>query len=182
MQIDEKEEEVRGPGAPKGRRPVIWICSAIEGCTCGNAKLTSEKISVLDKNPDSMHGSFPQTEAEKLFMDVYGVAPASVHGPMYDKKGGQQSKIRRKRGAISRDIADMRLCRDKKQRHGIWEGWHGIANYIEDDEEKVYFCFVREVEPDPEKTKKPPAPGMINISELVFDDKGTEDSNISISQ
>ncbi|KKN67658.1 hypothetical protein LCGC14_0459170 [marine sediment metagenome] len=176
---NDTREESRGPGAPKGRRPVIWICEAIVGCTCGNAQLKSEKIAVPDQNPDSIYGLFPQDQAEKMFLDKYNVTPQVVYGPMYDKKGGQL-KARRKKGTISRDIADMRLCRDKKQRHGIWEGWHGIANYIENDPEKVYFCFVREVDPDPDKLKKAPVPGKVNIAELVFDDSGTEDNNILV--
>jgi hypothetical protein len=181
MSDNTTEEEPRGPGAPKGRRPVVWITAAVVGCTCGKAELKAEKISVKDQDPDSLHGSFPQEEAERLFKSEHSVNPVAIYGPLYDKKGGQPSKVRRKRGSISRDIADMRLCRDKKQRHGIWEGWHGMACYIEDDEEKVYFCFVREVEPDPEKTRKPPAPGKVNISELVFESEEVESNNNSIS-
>ncbi len=172
---DNTTEEKRGPGAPKGRRPVIWVCEAVVGCTCGEAKLKSERIVLKDQSPDSDHGSFPREAAEKIFLEKYGVEPDNVYGPMYDKKGGQPNKLKRKRGAISRDISDMRLCRDKKQRHGIWEGWHGIANYIEDDDEKVYFCFVKEVDPTPGKEKKPPAPGKVNVSEMTFD----EDDSVS---
>jgi hypothetical protein len=161
-------EEKRGPGAPKGRRPVIWVCETIVGCTCGNAQLKSEKILLEDQDEGSEAGSFPQEAAEKMFTTKHGVSPTMVYGPMYDKKGGQV-KERRKKGLISRDIADMRLCRDKKQRHGIWDGWHGIANYIEGDDEQVYFCFVKEVMPTG-KDRKAPMPGKILVSELVFDD------------
>lgn len=173
-----QNEEIKpGPGAPKGRRPVIWLCEAIVGCTCGNAQLKSEKILVKDQDPNSLNGVFPQEEAEKMFEAEYGIEPLKVYGPMYDKKGGLPNKARRKRGIISRDVADMRLCRNKKQRHGIWEGWHGIVNYIEGDDDKVYFCFIREVRPDSEKIKKQPIPGKVNISELVFDDKDVENNN-----
>ncbi|MDP2683501.1 MAG: hypothetical protein Q8P20_00435 [bacterium] len=157
----------RGPGAPKGHRPVIWVCEAIVGCECGKAVLKSDKIILQDQNPESEAGSFPMEAAKKIFADNNGVEPEMMHGPMYDKKGGT-SKLLRKRGAISRDIANMRLCMTKKQQHGIWDGWRGIANYIENDNEKVYFCFVKELNPIKGKEKAPPAPGKINISELEF--------------
>lgn len=184
-----QDKEAKGPGAPKGRRSVIWVCEAIVGCECGFAQLKSEKILVPDQSPClescakgcTEHGSFPREQAEKMFMETHGIEPLTVYGPMYDKKGGQPNKIRNKRGAISRDIVDMRLCRNKQQRHGIWEGWHGIVNYIEDEEDKVYFCFIREVNPDSEKIKKQPIPGKVNVSELVFDDKDTDNNIIQAS-
>lgn len=167
-------EEKRGKGAPKGRRSVIWVCSGVTGCTCGNAQLKTEKIAVQDQEPDSDQGSFPKEIAEKQFTNKYNMVPQIILGPMYEKKG--QNKIVNKRATISRDISDMRLCRKRQQCHGIWEGWHGIANYIENDNEKVYFCFVREENPQPGKSKKIPSPGKVNIEDLVFEDNLIENN------
>jgi len=163
-------------GAPKGRRPVIWVCEAIDGCTCGNAKLKSEKILLNDQDPCTdncpkgctEHGSFPREAAEKVFFEMHGITPENSFGPMYEKKGAQLT-TKRKSYSIDRDTSGIRLCKVRKQRQGILDGWYGIVNYIENDNELVYFCFVREVSSST-RAKRAPMPGKVNMTEVTFND------------
>ena len=173
-------QEKRGPGAPPGRRPVTYLVQKIDGCTCGNGKIINEKILVHDQTPENPTGSFPKSIAEDEFEKKYGMKPENILGPIYFKKGGKSFKSRKKKGLISRDIADMKLSMNKPQKKAIWDGWYGVVNFIENDDDKAYFCFIKEVNPQNGKERKPPLPGKVNIAELVFDNN-SEDKNCSVT-
>ncbi len=165
--------EKRGPGAPTGRRPVVWICAAMVG-----DDLICERVTIDDKNPDSESGNFPRTDAESVFMNKYNVKPAQVLGPFYEKKGGKQIKSAKKRGSISRDISDLRLNSNKKQRQAIFGAWHGLVNFIDGDDNGALFVFLRETDPSLGKKKTPPRAGKVSISDLTFTDKSTIENDI----
>ena len=61
-----KESEKRGRGAPKGARPVIWICASII-----DDKLICDKLSSLNFNGDN--DSFSKVDAENIFKQKYNI-------------------------------------------------------------------------------------------------------------
>jgi hypothetical protein len=165
--MSDNSKSARGPGAPKGRRPVVWVCEAIVGCTCGNAKLRSEKYILADKAPNSeASGVFPQEDAEKAFTEQFNIAPQKIWGPMYDKKGGQQNKSK-KRSSVSRDFDGMKLSTEEC-RAAIYNGWNGLVFDIENQEGKAMFVFTSEINPEPGKKRAAPGAAKISLSELQF--------------
>jgi len=161
--MDNIQNDKRKPGAPKGRRPIIWVCSGVI-----DSKLVSEKYLVKDQKPESDNGLFPKDEAVAQYLEKYHINPEIVLGPFYDKKSAQTKKVTRKRGVICRDIASIRLKADQKA--AIFDNWHGVANFLENDPDRALFVFLREVDPVPNKEKKAPSPGTVPISDLVFED------------
>jgi hypothetical protein len=149
---------VRKVGAPRGRRPVIWVCSAII-----NSKLVSEKFTVIDKDTTSSVGSFPKEEAISLFKEKYDSYPETVLGPFYDRKGG---KIKTKR--INHNTKGIRLT--SKQKTAIFGSLRGVANFLENNEKKCYFVPLRSIEQDSNTKSVIPKPGIVNISDLKFVD------------
>lgn len=141
-------------GAPKGRRPLIWICS----------DSPIEKFIIQDKEPDTEEGNFPQEEAVNAFKAKYGKEPTYVSGPFYDKKGTK--KPNKKRDIARQEVSEIILTTEQKP--ATINGWHGIANMLKDNEKQAYFIFLREVNPDPKKKHEPPKPGVVNLTDLHF--------------
>jgi len=167
MNNEQTTDKSKKRGAPKGRRPVVWVCSGVI-----NSKLVSERFVVKDQAPDSLDGKFPKEIAIDSYKRKYGIDPEVTFGPFYDKKGLLDRKMVRKRGSICRNIANIRLSK-RDQKNAIYGGWHGIVNFLENDDDRAFFVFLREVSPDPKKDKNTPAPGTVPISDLEFYDNST---------
>jgi hypothetical protein len=161
-------EETKKRGAPKGRRPVIWVCAgtALSNSATNGASVVCEKILVKDMAPESDSGKFPKEVAIASYKEKYNVEPTHVLGPFYEKKGKQQAQPSKKKGTICRNISDVRLS--SKQKRGIFGDWYGMVNFLEGDDNNVFFVFLREKNPDPKKKKEVPRPGTIKVSDIEF--------------
>lgn len=146
-------------GAPKGRRPLFWICSGII-----DSKLVCEKFAAEDHDPDSVFGSFSKQDVIKKYKEKYNVDPEIVYGPLYEKRMLKNMKV--KKMSICRNISKIRLRPEQKS--AIFDGWKGIANYIENNNDKALFVFLSEVSPNKDKKREAPRPGTVNISDLEF--------------
>lgn len=155
------ENQKKRRGAPSGRRPVVWICSAIV-----NQKLVSEKITITDQTPDEVFGSFPKEMAEAQFREINGVMPAIVYGPFAEtRKAGQAiMPTKKQKLSIVRDLKDLKLSNKKVP--AIFENWQGVLHFLENEEEKGLFIFTQEnVEGS---TKTAPAPGVVSVADITF--------------
>jgi len=154
----------RGPGAPTGRRPVVWVCSAVV-----NSKLVSEKFVVRDQSPGPETGGlFPREVAEKEFMNKYDTKPEMVIGPFFDKRGAQADKVSKKRLFVDRENLDKYKI-EVKRRDAIFGDWKGYSNAIEGTSDLALFLFIGEQNPSGKK-RSLPAPGVVNVSDLTFID------------
>lgn len=148
-------------GAPRGRRPVVWVCSGLTGSAVLGEKLKCEKFIITDMDMESKHGKFPKKAAIEQFEEKFGCAPEFVLGPFYDKKGAKK----RKRPVVDRKTKDIKLASDQK--NASLGGWYGLVNML-DDNSKGFFIFLRELKPNPKRKKDIPEPGIVNIDDLVF--------------
>jgi len=172
--MDEKEEK-RKVGAPPGRRPVIWVCSAVSTDSVGAPKLITEKFIVQDQDPgEGKPGSFPKEIAEKQFYDKYKVQPVITLGPFFDKRGASAGKPKRKKLNIDRENFDSYKI-EVKRRDAFFGEWKGFTNSIEGQPDLNAFFFITEANPSGKK-KNPPAPGIVNVSDLVFIDTEPDNS------
>ena len=162
-------ETKRGPGAPPGPRASFWICEAIGGCTCGGAKLISERILSTNTNP------VEHDAAVNSFVEKHNIEPDTVHGPMYDKKGGQ-NKLRRKKAAIDRsNLSDIKFSA-KGIKSATYDNWSGVAHYIDGDDDNMFFIFINDEAQDGKK-RTVPAPGKISREELQFNEELSDDND-----
>jgi hypothetical protein len=155
----------RGPGAPKGMRPIVWVCSGII-----DSKLVSKKFVVnsCSSSADLEASSFMKDKVMDHYSNKYGCPPEIMLGPFYDKKTKKDKRVAKKRALIDRNIGDIKLT--SKQKKAVFNGWHGVANYLEDDKDHILFLFLKEVSPDPNKKKATPLPGRVNISDLTLEE------------
>lgn len=167
----------RKPGAPPGRRPVVWVCSAIKHSDIDDPLsklvLATEKHVVQDQDPgEGKPGSFPKEIAEKAFYDKHKVHAAITLGPFFDKRGASIGKSKRKRLHIDRDNIDSYKI-EEKRRNAIFGDWKGFSNAIEGKPDLTFFMFIAEANPSGKK-RNLPAPGVVNISDVIFpDDNGS---------
>ena len=167
-------EEKRKPGAPPGRRPVVWVCSGIRPAHDPNSEsvdpvedLITEKFVVHDQDPgEGKPGLFPSSIAETEFYDKYGFYPTVVLGPFFDKRGASLNKPKRKRMQIDRENLDQYKL-DVKRRNAVFGDWKGYSNAIEGKPDLAFFLFIGEANPS-EKKRNLPAPGIVSISDVIF--------------
>jgi hypothetical protein len=148
-------------GAPKGSRPVIWVCSSLI-----NNELVSERyrsIYYKDKLKDNENDNFSKKNVVDIFVEKWNVEPQVVYGPFFDKKGGSASKVK-KRASVKMNLADLRFNGVRKE--AVFNGWCGVANYLENSDIAAYFIFTHEVSPRSDKKRSTPAPKIIEISAL----------------
>ena len=159
----------RKPGAPPGRRPVVWICSAIKPSEDG-PQLLCEKHVVKDQDPgEGKPGSFPSEIAEEEFLAKHGVKPSIILGPFFDKRGASASKPKRKRMQVDRENLDQYKLAVKR-RNAIFGDWKGYSNAIEGKPDRAFFMFISEANPSGKK-RNLPAPGIVNVSDVTFIDE-----------
>lgn len=157
-----EKEESRGRGAPKGRRPVVWVCSGLV-----ETKLVCEKFLVSDQSPSDLNGNFPKEIAEQGFLAKHGIMPEVMYGPFAEtRKAGGEISLKKKKLSISRDIADLKLSSKEKQA-AIFGEWKGIVHYLDDQDDKGFFVFLQEEKMSNIK-KTLPAPGVVLLSDLIF--------------
>jgi hypothetical protein len=166
---DSEKNEKRG--APKGRRPTIYVCAAIV-----DGKLVQREMVVQDQNPDpeSKVGSFPKEIAIANFKQEFGVEPEAISIPVFENKGiNKKSTATKKRLTFDRsNIDDYRLDDElKRARYGHWSG---LANMCVNDDEKAFFVPLTRIDGDDGKKYNPPGAGIVNAADLVFEDQNTE--------
>lgn len=171
----------RGPGAPKGKRPVEYICGAIV-----DSKLVMESFVVHDQTPDdekariaalpkghkdkTKPGIFPQEIAEEAFYEKYGVKPEGVVGPKADYKGGKYNSSK-KRLTIDRDNIDN-FTVTSKVKNAIWGDWRGMVMMLKETDSKGLFTPISTV--DSSSKKRLIKGGIVEISDLEFIDENDE--------
>jgi len=162
----------RGPGAPTGRRPVVWVCSGIV-----DSELASEKFIVQDQKPGKdSQGSFPKDVAIAAFEQKHGIAPQTVLGPFFDKRGAQGNKPKKKRLFIDRDnLDDYKFGVERK--NAIFGEWRGYVNPVEGYPDKLFFIPIGEATPSGKK-RSVPASGLINLSEAEIIEKDQSSQSI----
>lgn len=158
------------PGAPPGRRPVVWVCSGIKEIDDDPGyQLVTEKFIVQDQDPgEGKPGLFPEEIAETEFYDKHGFTPSVTLGPFFDKRGASSNKPKRKRLHIDRENLDQYKL-DVKRRNAIFGDWKGYSNGIEGKPELAFFLFIGEANPSGKK-RNLPAPGVVNMSDVTFTD------------
>ena len=148
------------PGAPPGRRPVTWVCVANI-----NQAIVVKSIELQDSEPEGPPpGVFPKEDAEKIFMEMYGVEPEVVEGP-FRKNKGMLSVKREKKITIDRDNIDNYTITlvAKKAKFG---DWLGIAHVIEEDSSLFLFSPISHV--DSSQNKKLIKGGIVSVNHLEF--------------
>ena len=173
----------RKPGAPPGRRPVVWICSAIEDSEgyASVPELITEKFIVHDQDPgEGKPGSFPKETAEKDFYDKHGIHSTITLGPFFDKRGASAGKPKRKRLHIDRENIDSYKI-EVERRNAIFGDWKGFSNAIEGKPDLTFFMFIAETNPSGKK-RNLPAPGIVNLSDVTFTDIETANSLIETAE
>lgn len=173
--------EKRKPGAPPGRRPVVWVCSAIKRELPAPPELITEKYIVKDQDPgEGKPGSFPKEIAEKEFYDKHGVQPIVTLGPFFDKRGASAGKPKRKRLHIDRDNIDSYQL-GVKRRNAIFGEWKGFSNDIKDRPDLTFFMFIGEANPSGKK-RNLPNPGIVNVSDVIFTDTDTAEAALESAE
>lgn len=152
-------------GAPKGRRPVIYVCAAIV-----DGSLKCDEIPVHDQDPNSVNGSFPQNAAVSQFKDTYGVEPERVLGPLFEKKGLKKVTANKKKLVLDRDNIDNYTLSEEHTR-ARYGDWSGFANLCMNNSEKAFFIPINRVNADDSKKSNPPGAGIVNVSDLVFENE-----------
>jgi hypothetical protein len=165
--LDKKDKR----GAPKGRRPTLYVCAAIV-----DGELVQKEMVVEDQNPDpdAKAGLFPREIAISDFEREFGVKPEAISIPVFENKGiNSKSAVTKKRLTFDRNnIDDYRLDDElKKARYGHWGG---LANMCINDDEKAFFVPLTRVDGDDGKKYNPPGAGIVNAADLVFEDENTE--------
>ena len=168
--------EKRKPGAPPGRRPVVWVCSGAKVVPDNKElQLITEKFVVHDQDPgEGKPGVFPKEIAEKEFYDKHGVQPQTTLGPFFDKRGASIGQPKRKRLQVDRENLDQYKL-DVKRRDAVFGDWKGYLNRIEGRDDLAFFLFISEAEPSGKK-RNLPAPGIVNVSDVTFTDVNQTDS------
>lgn len=163
------DTQKRKPGAPPGRRPVVWVCSGAY-IKDGNPVLCTEGFAVQDQDPgEDKPGEFPREIAEKNFYDKYGIQPSVTLGPFFDKRGASSTnQPKRKRLQIDRENLDQYKF-DVNRRSAIFGDWKGFSNGVEGKPDLAFFLFIGEANPSGKK-RNLPAPGIVSISDVTFTD------------
>src|SRR3972149_10771032 len=102
----------RKPGAPPGKRPVVWVCSGLK-----DLQLITESYVVNDQDPgDGKPGLFPKEVAEFEFYDNHGIRSAITLGPFFNKCGSLYVVPKRKRLQVDRENLDQYKLEAKRRK------------------------------------------------------------------
>lgn len=156
--MDNTSEKRRG--APKGRRPVSYICGAVV-----NNSLAMEEIFVKDQDPDSVNGSFPEEHAISEFFKIHGVKPEKI---ICSKKGVKKSQGSRKKLQFDRENIDQYQL-SPEQRKAEYGNLIGLVHMCDNDTEKALFIPIGKKNEDETKKTANPAAGIVPVSKLVFE-------------
>jgi len=158
----------RKKGVKVGPRPAMWDCAGIV-----DGELVHEQFSAPKGSSFEELESFSKEDASRAFADEYGVEPDSVHGPYYEKKGGQTATASKKRETVSITMPTLTM----KRENAIYKGWKGVAYAIEGRDDVVYFMFGEEVNPSPDKKKSPPTAKTVFRTALEFPEQAQASQN-----
>lgn len=176
-----EDKKVENRGAPKGKRPVTFICAGIK-----DNELIHESFDVEDQDPNpdfddkTRPGIFPKAIALDLFNEKYGMEPQSVIGPIYFRKGGQRAAIKSKRLPIDRENYDKYVISNAPQKEAAWGSWIGIMRSVENDMDKAFFVPVRKSDTDNTKKVNLPGAGFVNMTDLIFNSQKEEEMTITV--
>lgn len=165
---DSEKNEKRG--APKGRRPTMYVCAAIV-----DGELVQKEMVVEDQTPENeKRGSFPKEIAIADFKKQYGVEPQAVSIPVFENKGiNRKTTVTKKRLTFDRsNIDDYRLS--DEPRKASYGHWSGLATMCVNDDEKALFVPLTRVDGEDGKKYNPPGAGIVNASDLFFEDENGE--------
>ena len=167
MSDSNKKENPRG--APKGRRPTLYVCAAIV-----DGKLIQKEMVVEDQAPAAdPPGSFPKEVAIIAFKEEFGVEPEAVSIPVFENKGLNRKKtVSKKRLTFDRSNIDDYQLSDEPQR-ARYGHWSGLATLCINDDEKTLFVPLTRVDSEDGKKYNPPAAGIVNTADLLFDEEKT---------
>lgn len=157
-----EESTKRGRGAPKGKRPVLWVCGAII-----NNELVMDGFFVKDQTPPNQQnydspGLFPQSIAEEAFEAKYGTKPTKA---ICARPGAMRTGSSKKL-VIDRDKIDEYTV-TTKCRSAIWGDWKGLAVMLKEDDSKALFSPTAAID---NSNKRLMTAGIVEITDLEFTD------------
>ncbi len=150
-------ETPKRKGRPAGSmREIFVVCSGQYEDTEGEVQLGSEKFHVqIDKDATDLQ---LLAAGKKMFKDRFGVDPATVLGPFFERKG--KSGYTKKRDSVRFDISNADFS-DKKAT-GIYNGWNVSLRYIVNRDDIGVVFYKDEVSPG-EKQKAKPGPKAVAL-------------------
>jgi len=144
-------------GAPKGvlrgPRPTYFIGSAIDK----NNQLIMKSLLV---STDDMSDEEAADDWEK----EYGLRPAFILGPFYEKKTNNSQSSQKKKENLSIDLNSLTFSGEKK--YGEYNGWEVTVQLLKDPKDYGWLLFKKEIGEEGGRKKQKPASKAVKLNQI----------------